>query len=280
MSGLSEEQYIALAEDVHRRYGDCPSGAAGLADWLGVEYRRHPESDHDLTAPDYDEPARTPRRCIVLAATYRSGSTLLAECLITAGGYGCPLEYFQVGAQDRRFARFAGPDYVDTVMRHRTGPSGVFGVKLFPADLRAAPGLWQRFGDSIVVRVRRRDRVGQAVSAWRAINGGPWRAASGVGPAPPPVYDYEAIRRLVGLFAWEDRWWDRIVPDRTPTVWFEDLANDHGGTFRALLAELQARGLPADGEPAQPRLARQADAHSQEMAERFVDEYRSRRCTP
>lgn len=277
MSRLAEPQYTALAGEVHRCWGDCSSGAAGLADWLGVPYRRNTRAaEHDLTGPEYDQPARTPRRSLVLAATYRSGSTLLAEDLITAGGYGWPLEYFQAGADERRFARFAGPDYVDEVMRHRTTPSGVFGVKLFPADLRANPALWDRLPDPVVVRVRRKDRVGQAVSAWRALNGGAWRAFPGAPPDPPPVYDYDALRRLVGLFAWEDHWWDRTLAGDALTVWFEDLVADHSRTRAKLLAALEISGLPADGEPARARLARQADRDSDEMAQRFVAEFTDR----
>ncbi|MGD9620428.1 MAG: Stf0 family sulfotransferase [Mycolicibacterium sp.] len=275
MSGLSESEYATLADEVHCRYGDCPSGAAGLASWLGVPYRRYPGTGHDMNGPDYDQPPRTPQRSLVLAATYRSGSTLLAEDLITAGGYGWPLEYFQTGAQERRFARFPESGYINEVMRHRTASSGVFGVKLFPADLRASPHLWDHLPDPVVVWVRRRDRVGQSVSAWRALNGGPWRAEPGAPSVPPPAYDYDVIRRLVGLFAWEDRWWGERLPDGTVTVWFEDLAMNHHRTREKLLVALEDRGMPPDGEPAAVRLARQADADSREIAQRFAAEFHS-----
>ncbi len=276
MTGLSEAEYRAIATAVHDECGDCPSGAAGMAQWLGVPYHRRPGAEHEYTSDVFDQPERIPTASLVLAATYRSGSTALAEDLISAGGYGWPLEYFQAGARDRRFARFAGPEYAAAVMRHRTDPGGVFGVKLFPADLRDDPELWLQLPRPTVVRVRRRDRVGQAVSAWRALNGGAWRAAAGGPTAPPPEYDYDCLRRLVGLFAGEDQWWNGHLPDSTLTVWFEDLVTDREEVLDQLFTGLQTRGLPPRQAVGEPRLTRQADADSQALADRFVADHRTR----
>ncbi len=272
--GLTEDEYAGIAAEVHGLLGDCPSGAGGMAQWLGVPYHRGPATEHDVVDASLDQPRRSPVRAVVLAATYRSGSTVLAEDLITAGGYGWPVEYFQAGAEERRFARFSGPDYPGEVMTRRTDRNGVFGVKLFPADLRRDPSLWSRLPDPVVVRVRRRDRVGQAVSAWRALNGGRWRAAAGQPAEPPPAYDFESLRRLVGLFAWEDAWWD-TVDGVVSTVWFEDLVADHVGTVGGLLRDLTEAGLPPRHPPGDPRLVRQADADSLTMVDRFIRDYRA-----
>jgi LPS sulfotransferase NodH len=269
-----EGEYERIAAEVHAQLGDCPSGAAGMAGWLGLPYRRGPSAEHDVVDESLDQPRRTPRRTLVLASTYRSGSTVLAEDLITAGGYGWPIEYFQAGAQERRFARFSGVDYPGEVMSRRTDDNGVFGVKLFPADLRREPGLWSRLPDPVVVRVRRRDRIGQAVSTWRALNGGAWRSLAGQHSSPPPDYDFESLRRLVGLFAWEDAWWDS-ARGVVATVWFEDLVSDHTGAVAGLLRDLMGAGLPPRNSPAEPRLVRQADADSLDMAQRFIRDYRA-----
>lgn len=275
-SALTPAELAQIADDVHTRYGDCASGAAGLADWLEVAYRRGAGSQDAVTSPELDQPSRTPHTTLVLAATYRSGSTLLADALIDAGGVGWPAEYFQRGAAERRFARFDGEDYLSTVLRHRTAPTGVFGVKLFPADLRDRPEVWPALPHPVVVRVRRRDRVGQAVSAWRALNGGPWRAAAGEPPPPPTPYDYESLRRLVGLFEWEDRWWGRLLSSSVTTVWFEDLAADYHGTLRTLLDHLTEQGLSPGAAHRAPRLQRQADAASEQMRLRFLEDHRLR----
>lgn len=276
-AALSEDEYVELGAAVHAERGDCPSGAAGMAQWLGVSYRRRSAAELDVVTECFDQPDRVPQRSLVLAATYRSGSTVLADALISAGGYGWPLEYFQAGAAQRRFARFAAPDYAAEVLRRRTDDNGVFGVKLFPADLRSRPGLWSRLPAPVVVRVRRRDRVGQAVSAWRALNGGAWRATAGEAASPPPEYDYESLRRLVGLFAWEDTWWDSAQGEVVSTVWFEDLAADHAAAMRRLLADLSLAGVPPRGTPELPRLVRQADADSGALVQRFIADYRRRK---
>lgn len=272
---LSPAELADLADDVHARHGDCPSGAAGLAQWLGIAYQRRPGPENTVTSPALDQQPRVPHISVVLAATYRSGSTLLADALIAAGGMGWPAEYFQTGAAQRRFARFNTGDYVDSVMRHRTAPTGVFGVKLFPADLRDSPGVWPALPNPIVIRVRRADRVGQAISAWRALNGGPWRAVEGARSEPAPPYDYERLRQLVGLFEWEDRWWDRFLRDSAMTVRFEELAADHDATVARLLDDLRRCGLPIGELTGKPRLQRQADAASEKMRLRFLYEYRA-----
>lgn len=274
---LTEDEYVELGAAVHAERGDCPSGAAGMAQWLGVPYRRRSVAELDVVTERFDQPDRVPQRSLVLAATYRSGSTVLADALISAGGYGWPLEYFQAGADQRRFARFSAVDYPAEVLRRRTDDNGVFGVKLFPAELRDSPALWSRLPAPAVVRVRRRDRVGQAVSAWRALNGGAWRATAGQSVSPPPEYDYELLRRLVGLFVWEDAWWDSAQGEVVSTVWFEDLAADHSAAMRHLLADLSRAGLRPRGTPAMPRLVRQADADSGALAQRFIADYRRRK---
>ena len=270
---LPPDALADIADDVHARFGDCPSGAASLADWLGITYLRHAGPEDVITTEVFDQPVRVPGVSLVLAATYRSGSTAIADALVDAGGLGWPVEYFQTGAAHRRFARFDGDDYIGAVLSRRTDETGVFGVKLFPADVRDHAQVWPRLPAPVVVRVRRRDRVGQAVSAWRALNGGPWRATADDPVAAPPPYDFGRLRQLVGLFEWEDRWWDTFLTGGEQTVWFEDLAADYDRTILELLRGLAESGLSPGTASGTRRLRRQADADSEHMRMRFLADY-------
>lgn len=281
---LTDAEYAEIAADPAVRTDQCPGGAAGLAAWLGIGYRRGNAKEYDLASVTADQSPAIPRRTLIVAATYRSGSTALAEDLIRAGGHGWPLEYLQRGADTTRFARFAGDEYLERVMAHRTDPEGVFGIKLFPADVteRGIGCLSNSFPQPVVVWLRRQDQLAQAISALRALQGGPWRSID----APTrhtPDYDFDALYRLTALFHDQDRWWAARLAAEVEhlgdpvTVWFEDLQRDHRSAVQDLLARLSERGRPSRRDPGQPRLRRQADAVSAAMADRFVVDYRDGR---
>jgi trehalose 2-sulfotransferase len=181
-------------------------------------------------------------------------------------------------------ARLAG------ALRDGTTPNGVFGAKLmwsyfgdFLAGLRdvVAPGtpepelLTALFGDDLrYVQVVRRDKVGQAVSLWRAIQTQAWRDEGASGPPPEAVYHGGAIAHLAtSLAAHEDAWtaWFARHGIEPALIAYEELDRAVEPAVRELLRWL---GLdPGDGwhfEP--PRLRRQADDRSRRWAERFAAE--------
>lgn len=287
-SELTAAEYDDIADHPGLHPELCPGGAVGLAEWLGIDYRRGTGRGYDLAGPEIDQPRRTPQRSLIVAATYRSGSTLIAEELIRAGGHGWPLEYLQRGADTSRFRRFAGGgDYLANVMSHRTDAAGTFGIKLFPTDVRewAIDRLPAVFPDPVVVWVRRQDRVAQAVSALRALRGGPWRSIDAPAGAPP-AFDFDALFRLTGLFHSQDRWWAARWGRESPpapqpiTVWFEDVQRDERTCVQQMVAELSQRGRPSTQDPGPARLRPQADSWSGQMIRTFVDQYRSGRRPP
>lgn len=270
MSTLGAPECADIAAAVEARCGMPGSGAAALAEWLGLDYRTRPGGRHDLTGPQHDQPPRTPHRTLVLAATYRSGSTVLAEGLYRAGNQGCPLEYFQSPA---RYPRFAGPDYRRQVMRHRTDASGTFGVKLFPPE--AGPDPLVGLPEPVVVRVDRHDRVAQAVSALRALQTGRWRSTDPLA-AGAARYDFSRLWQLVGMFEAHARYWDSRS-DQLPviaTVDHDRLRSDPRGTLLDVLTALRAAGRPAVRPAPTSRLVPLSRPGTDPWAARFVHDVR------
>lgn len=246
-------------------------GAQGLRTWLGLPDAKRAPGQYDLDSADHDLPSREAIRSVVIATDYRSGSTLLAEGLAGAGGYGVPREYFQRGAMDRHFARFADPSpqqYARNVMGGRTSSSGVFGVKVFwPEAL-----IIEQLPDPVIIRLRREDVVAQAVSTWTALMTDVWRSPEPSGASAVP-YDLPRLTALVAMHAHHAaNWTEFLAGVSVIDVTYESLAADPTAVTESIVASLNERGLPPEGPVPRPRLARQASRHSQVLATRLTED--------
>lgn len=253
--------------------------------------------------PSYDlPPASAVRRSYVIASLPRSGSTLLARALWDTGVAGAPGEYFnprhmadffrrwgrvrpsavarlvlagpRVWQQSGTWRSLSIPDYVRALKRHRTGPNGVFGVKLHYRHLQQSflePG---HDVDELLEQPRwiwlvRRDHVGQAISYVRALQTDAWREDAGA--RGEIHYDFERIaRRLEDLRARERAWehWlaeHGIEPLR---LVYEGFVASYASTVRTVLRYLEIAEASAVTVPPPP-LRRQADALSEDWGERF-----------
>lgn len=262
-------------------------------------------SVYDLTtqAADYPEWHGPPERTLLVCTHPRSGSTLLGETLYAAGGLGCPLEYFHRGFRPAFAARWQAPDlpsFIRAVRRFRTDRTGVLSVKLFWYDvevtireqrrtdgeeivdidsagvaasdhLRTFATLGEIFPNPTFVHLSRRDRVRNAVSALVAEQTQRWRSLPGASPTtrtPEVTYDYERILRLIAHGDHCQAQWrtffaaNRITPLEL--------------TYEELISKGSAELLTALGHPGSlsaPRLRRQADARSESLVLRFLQEY-------
>jgi LPS sulfotransferase NodH len=124
------------------------------------------------------------------------------------------------------------------------------------------------------VRVIRRDKVGQAVSLWKAIQTASWRAEDARGRRPE--YDRDAIDHLTRRLFEHERSWTRFFEDarlEPLEITYETFVTDYEATIRRVLAWVGVED--ADGVPiGAPPLRRQADSTSQEWSERFAREAR------
>src|SRR5947209_13992998 len=93
-----------------------------------------------LSGPEFDLPLYEgkPRITYMICSTGRSGSTLLCSLLTNTGVMGVPHEYFNLSRhgqflikrlKDRADGEIPMEEYFDALVKHRTTPNGVFGIK-------------------------------------------------------------------------------------------------------------------------------------------------------
>jgi len=254
---------------------------------------------HPQNRPDRDSSAPgLARRTFVIATTPRTGSTLLCHALAQTGRVGTPREYLapmQIRDFSLRFGTPAArvralllrgplrhiatlPDgdpasvraYLDAIRQVRSGPTGWFGLKLHPHQsarwLDADPEAV--LGPCTWIRLRRADRVGQAISWVRARQTGRFVAdAAGWGVAR---YDRRAIARALDAIDTGERAWDALLEGRpTLQLTYERLTDD---LTRAVAATLHHLDEPAPTGSLVVTLRRQADARTQRWRARWAEE--------
>jgi LPS sulfotransferase NodH len=217
----------------------------------------------------------------IIAATPRTGSWLLCDCLRQTGVAGRPAEYGVRGdeATWRKFYGFGSHRaYFDRLIPLHTTPNGVFGLKLMwwqltgladdaheylgvrPLGLDAITDL---AGPVSFIWMRRRDRLRQAVSWVRAEQTQRWSSQQAGGAEPS--YDAESIASALARIEQQEMRWESLLssqPAGTLPVFYEDFCRDVTGGLGRIL---QFLGLEFDLEsnPVTPRLQKQAGSSSQ-----------------
>src|SRR3954451_22170749 len=151
----------------------------------------------------FDFPRREGEPDIVymLASIPRTGSTFLSHALWQTGCLGAPLEYLNF---EKTGPYYFAAHSADAQMRlwrsllhRRTSPNGVFGIKIFPAQLQMLtqqnPALLAALRPTRIVYLDRRDRGAHIVSLARASLSGVWRKEQEKDLAAPPAYSQEAM---------------------------------------------------------------------------------------
>jgi LPS sulfotransferase NodH len=121
------------------------------------------------------------------------------------------------------------------------------------------------------VWLRREDKLRQAISWWRAAATGQYGLAPGEVPAEPPEFDRDAIGRLLryaqaGEAGWRD--WFAAHSIRPLEIVYEDLIQDVDQAARNVAGFLGVSMRCGQG-PVRPRMRRQADHHTERLAELF-----------
>lgn len=226
----------------------------------------------------------------VVCSTMRSGSNLLCDGLMGTGLAGVPTEYFKPRERARITERWGcrdtTADYIHELRARRSGPNGVFGLKLHSHQMRNLDALDVLLPGAVYISLRRRDTDAQAVSLWTAHETRQFSrepgAAEARGTRPPVRYSYGGILSARRSLVAGMREWDQFFERRAHVpieVVYEQLAADYEGEVRRVLAGI----LP--GAPDQqwrvavvrpPGVARQSGERSAELIARFVEE-RTRR---
>jgi trehalose 2-sulfotransferase len=178
------------------------------------------------------------------------------------------------------------------VLQRGTTPNGVFGAKMmwnylddFKLRMAELPGLGNlSFNERLdvvfpqlkIIFIRRRDKVAQAVSLWRAIQTQQWRTESesdsvvaDIDEAVDLRYDYRAIEHLLDeLHRWDARWEDWFhASGREPIrVFYEEFTVNRAVTIGRVLDALGVD--PPEPEGKKP-MKRQADGRSKDWVVRF-----------
>jgi LPS sulfotransferase NodH len=245
----------------------------------------------------------------VICSAPRTGSTLLSAALTSTNVAGKPNEYFDINHLNeqiwlRALAIRSNAEYVDRVVSASLTANGVFGVKLLwhqlPSiidKLNASLGrpsgadshqslhalLSEKIGEPRYVWLRRRNKLAQAISYYRASRTGRWHALN---PATGPQeaadrelqFDYKLIGRYLQTVNYFDaRWYDYFRRNRIKAliITYENFVETYKQTVHGVLDFL---GIPHDKVTVcEPLLQRQADSRSLDWERRFLEVHKDRR---
>lgn len=226
---------------------------------------------------DFPEQSSTSRVSYMLASNPRSGSTFLSALLWKCGCLGSPMEYLTLtnGWAEQGIKNMGATAYWLSILRRRTSPNGVFGFKMFTKNyqdiLNVAPELIPMISSDYVIRLRRVDKLGQAISYFKAVRSRAWfhddRAQQAV------VYDYQEIRRFLDIAISQEAEWDKILGwtrAKTLEISYEDVVKNPPAVICAVANYMDIE-LNAEAELASivvPNV--QSDSISLEWRERFL----------
>jgi LPS sulfotransferase NodH len=215
-----------------------------------------------------------------VAATPRTGSTLLCEALEATSLAGRPAEIFapHLRAWWRRHFSLS-PDgsfaeYFRTAVEASTTDNGVYGIKVMSMHLAELAGevsfsgeptdvLTSLFPDAAYVNVVRRDRRAQALSLHRAHQTDEWfrRTDNPQTPLDQLRFDVAAVTSLETDLEVQQRTWDRYFERRRINpllVEYETLIDNYRGEVARVLSFVGLEPSHASAIPS-PSLKRQSD---------------------
>jgi LPS sulfotransferase NodH len=208
---------------------------------------------------------------------------MLAHSLHQTGAFGFPLEYANP-AYWKEWMRILGTSgFEETfreIVRRRTAPTGIFGIKVHYWQLRSFGGFFamQRFlPNPRYVLLTRRNIVKQAVSWSIASQTGVW--IQGQEPiARVPRYDFEDIDwRLRRTLVYSAQWRYTLAANgcRYLEFVFEDMVDDIGSVV-AKIANFMNVSLDEPRIPHRATTKKQATTINVEWEKRFLQEHDDR----
>ncbi len=236
------------------------------------------------------------RKCYLVCATHRSGSNLLCQVLWHTNLCGRPQEFFsptRMAKITEEHGLDVNPDadfseYLRLLMEKRSTENGVFGGKIMWAHVEGVVGrlggtkaeaaelLAGVFPNLRYIRMRRADKLRQAISLWKAKQTKVYnslQAGEAGGTAPAPVFDFGEIRKIRDRFVLEDEEWGRFFSghDLSPyEVRYETFAEGYPEETKAILDYLQIP-VPSDFEIMPLTYRKLADAVNEEWREKFLE---------
>lgn len=243
-----------------------------------------------------------PASSYLICATPRSGSTLLCDLLKATGVAGAPNSFYRELSLDDWISDWGvtepvgSPDfdrvYLDAALKVGCDETPVFGMRtmwnsmdtmfarlqaVFPEARDDMALLEAAFGAPGFIHLSRQDKVGQAISRYRAERGGLWHLnADGTErertkSAPKVEYDRDGIAAFLTEVEADERHWqgwfaaNRITP---LDITYEELSDDPAAVIAHVLTHIGVDPTPA--RFVQPRTRKLANDESWDWAERFL----------
>lgn len=237
-------------------------------------------SDQFSTEHDYPPFTPAPPRRYVIASTPRCGSHRLGHALAATGHLGFPLEYLNpanLPTWERRFGTQGPRETLRALWRVRTSPNGCFGLKLHYRQLAGVASTLppeDLLGGAAIIRIRRPDLLGQAISLVRARQTGVWISAQA--PVRQPFYDGDAIAGAIADLSARNAGWEEVLARagiQPLDLTFEEVVGDPDGAVRRV-AEFLEVDLGDRTERSMPQPRRQGDRLNESWRSRFLAEGR------
>ncbi|SEK88070.1 LPS sulfotransferase NodH [Roseovarius azorensis] len=217
---------------------------------------------------------------VAICTTPRCGSHFLGHQMRALNCFGYPLEYLNPGNWPIWEARARSSGAADTfhfIKSVRTGPNGVFSIKLHHEHLEA---FVEREFDPLSYRfihLRRRDLVRQAVSFARAQQTGAW--ISDMPERAKARYDRKLIAaKLDAIAEWNAGWTSFLVSlgVQPLELFYEDVVADREGAMRRIATYLgiELPEVSTCEDVFQPKAQRASDDPTEVWVARFTAENR------
>ncbi len=194
-------------------------------------------------------------RLYLICTLERTGSEYLCWLLRSTGMMGDPQEWYNHNLPQRWTPSKSGIPFLEALARETSTVNGVFGIKMMLGCLHnfALLDRWdairERFAPQMVW-LRRRDKLRQAISRYRAIETGQWhRTTADQPPQTSPRFNARQIwAHHDQLLQWEQDWQRefRAIGERPLEVWYEDIQTDPQPAVREICRLVGVTANPVD----------------------------------
>lgn len=224
-------------------------------------------------------------RCVIVTGSFRAGTSFVCSLLGKNGMAGIRAERFaKLAPLVRKGSDAEFSEQLDQILATTT--EGLFVAKImWPHRNALAAHLGYARDHSALlaaelpqarwVNVVRRDKLGQAISYWKAKETDQWQQVKSDTPAPDPDYDFDRIRACyVELAAHDMLWQDFHARAGTEVrhILYEDFVETVEADLPPLLGWLDGHRLAAGPIKRDSPLKQQRNAHSDAARERFMED--------
>ena len=223
-------------------------------------------------------------RCVIVTGSFRAGTSFICSLLAANGMAGIRTEHFNKldlifhdpdedfqNQLEQIFMSATDGLFVTKIMwPHRNALAQYMGF-----DRAGSVELAAMFPRARWINVVRRDKVGQAISFWKAKVTDQWDQMGSDTPAPDPDYDFDYIRACyVELSAHDMLWQDfhALTGTEVRHILYEEFVETVEADLPPLLSWLDDHRLPAGPITITSALKKQRNAHSDTIRERFLED--------